>query len=211
MLANIFLHEVLDAWFEREVKPRMKGRCFLIRFADDFVIGCEREDDARRIMAVLPKRFTRFGLTIHPQKTRLVDFRKPARRGEAGIGNGTFEFLGFTHYWTKSRRGYWVIKRVTAKKRLRRAMKAVWQWCRNHRHDPLREQHRKLSRRLRGHYQYYGIRGNYGQLEVLYEWADKAWRYWLSRRSQQSAIPWEKFYRLRTVYPLPQPSIVHRI
>jgi RNA-directed DNA polymerase len=211
MLANIFLHEVLDAWFEREVKPRMKGRCFLIRFADDFVIGCEREDDARRIMAVLPKRFTRFGLTIHPQKTRLVDFRKPARRGEAGIGNGTFEFLGFTHYWTKSRRGYWVIKRVTAKKRLRRAMKAVWQWCRNHRHDPLREQHRKLSRRLRGHYQYYGIRGNYGQLEVLYEWADKAWRYWLSRRSQQSAIPWEKFYRLRTVYPFPQPSIVHRI
>jgi RNA-directed DNA polymerase len=211
MLANIFLHEVLDAWFEREVKPRMKGRCFLIRFADDFVIGCEREADARRIMAVLPKRFTRFGLTIHPQKTRLVDFRKPARRGEAGIGNGTFEFLGFTHYWTKSRRGYWVIKRVTAKKRLRRAMKAVWQWCRNHRHDPLREQHRKLSRRLRGHYQYYGIRGNYGQLEVLYEWADKAWRYWLSRRSQQSAIPWAKFYRLRTVYPLPQPSIVHRI
>jgi RNA-directed DNA polymerase len=211
MLANIFLHEVLDAWFEREVKPRMKGRCFLIRFADDFVIGCEREDDARRIMAVLPKRFTRFGLTIHPQKTRLVDFRKPARRGEAGIGNGTFEFLGFTHYWTKSRRGYWVIKRVTAKKRLRRAMKAVWQWCRNHRHDPLREQHRKLSRRLRGHYQYYGIRGNYGQLEVLYEWADKAWRYWLRRRSQQSAIPWAKFYRLRTVYPLPQPSIVHRI
>jgi RNA-directed DNA polymerase len=211
MLANIFLHEVLDAWFEREVKPRMKGRCFLIRFADDFVIGCEREDDARRIMTVLPKRFTRFGLTIHPQKTRLVNFRKPARRGEAGIGNGTFEFLGFTHYWTKSRRGYWVIKRVTAKKRLRRAMKAVWQWCRNHRHDPLREQHRKLSRRLRGHYQYYGIRGNYGKLEALYEWADKAWRYWLSRRSQQSAIPWEKFYRLRTMYPLPQPSIVHRI
>jgi RNA-directed DNA polymerase len=211
MLANIFLHEVLEAWVEREVKPRMKGRCFLIRFADDFVIGCEREEDARRIMAVLPKRFTRFGLTIHPQKTRLVDFRKPARRGEAGIGNGTLEFLGFTHDWTKSRRGYWVIKRVTAKKRLRRAMKAVWQWCRNHRHDPLREQHRKLSRRLRGHYQSYGIRGNYGQLEVLYEWADKAWRYWLSRRSQQSAIPWEKFYRLRTVYPLPQPSIVHRI
>jgi RNA-directed DNA polymerase len=211
MLANIFLHEVLDAWFEREVKPRMKGRCFLIRFADDFVIGCERENDARRIMAVLPKRFARFGLTIHPQKTRLVAFRKPDRSTESDAGNGTFEFLGFTHYWTKSRRGYWVIKRVTAKKRLRRAMKAVWQWCRNHRHEPLREQHRKLSRRLRGHYQYYGIRGNYGKLEALYEWADKAWRYWLSRRSQQSAIPWVTFYRLRSMYPLPQPSIVHSI
>jgi hypothetical protein len=104
-----------------------------------------------------------------------------------------------------------VIKRVTAKKRLGRALKAVWQWCRNHRHDPLREQHRKLSRRLRGHYQYDGLRGNYGKLDTLYAWAHKAWRYWLSRRSQQSAIPWEKFHRVRTMYPRPQPSIVHRI
>ena len=105
----------------------------------------------------------------------------------------------------------WVIKRTTAKKRLRRAMKAVWQWCRNHRHDPLREQHRQLSRRLQGHDPYSGIRGNYGKLEALYEWADKAWRSWLRRRSQQSAIPWEKFFRLRTIYPLPQPSIVHSL
>jgi group II intron reverse transcriptase/maturase len=211
MLANVVLHYVLDEWFEREVKPRMKGRCFLLRVADDFVIGCEREDDARRIMAVLPKRFARFGLTIHPQKTRLEAFRKPGRTVESGHGNGTFEFLGFTHYWTTSRRGYWVIKRTTAKKRLRRAMKAVWQWCRNHRHDPLREQYRRLSQKLQGHYQYYGIRGNYRKLAVLYQMAETAWRYWLSRRSQQSAIRWEKFCKLLEVYPLPKPSIVHGI
>jgi group II intron reverse transcriptase/maturase len=211
MLANVVLHYVLDEWFEREVKPRMKGRCFLLRFADDFVIGCEREDDARRIMAVLPKRFARFGLTIHPQKTRLVAFRKPGRTAEFGHGNGTFEFLGFTHYWTKSRRGYWVIKRTTAKKRLRRAMKAVWQWCRNHRHEPLREQYRRLSQKLQGHYQYYGIRGNYRKLAVLYQMAETAWRYWLSRRSRQSAIRWEKFCKLQEAYPLPNPRIVHGI
>jgi hypothetical protein len=162
-------------------------------------------------MAVLPKRFARFGLTIHPQKTRLVAFRKPGRTVASGHGNGTFEFLGFTHDWTKSRRGYWVIKRITAQKRLRRAMKAVWQWCRNHRHDPLREQYRQLSQKLRGHYQYYGIRGNYRKLAVLYQMAETAWRYWLSRRGQQSAIRWEKCRKLLKVYPLPKPSIVHGI
>jgi group II intron reverse transcriptase/maturase len=168
-LANVVGHYVLDEWFEREVKPRMKGRCFLLRCADDFVIGCERDDDARRLRAVLPKRFARFGLTIHPQKTRLVACRKPGRTVASGHGNGTFEFLGFTHDWTKSRRGYWVIKRTTAQKRLRRAMQAVWQWGRNHRHDPLREQYRRLSQKLQGHYQYYGIRGNYRKLAVLYQ------------------------------------------
>ena len=137
VLANIFLHHGLDAWFEREVRPRMKGRCFLIRFADDFVIGCEVEADARRIMAVLPKRFARFGLTIHPTKTALVSFRKPAGRQEtAGMGNGPFDFLGFTHYWTKSRQGSWVIKRKTARKRLRRTKQSLWRWCRTNRHAP---------------------------------------------------------------------------
>ena len=140
MLANTFLDHVLDEWFEREVKPRMKGRCVLIRFADDFVIGCEREGDARRILVVLPKRFARFQLTIHPQKTRLVRFQPPRQEDEGERGDGTFDLLGLTHYWAKSRRGYWVIKRRTAKQRLRRAMRAVWQWCRTHRHEPLRDQ-----------------------------------------------------------------------
>jgi hypothetical protein len=211
MLANIFLHEVLDAWYERDVTPRMKGRTFLIRFADDFVIGCEREEDARRIMAVLPKRVARFGLTIHPTKTVLVAFRRPVSHAETDTGNGTCEFLGFTHDWTKSRRGSWVIKRKTASKRLRRTMKALWQWCRDQRHTPLIVQHRILCQKLRGHYQYYGIRGNYPRLQQLYEHAGHAWRYWLSRRSHTSAIPWEKFDRLHVRFPLPAPRILHAI
>jgi group II intron reverse transcriptase/maturase len=211
MLANIFLHEVLDAWYERDVRPRMRGRTFLTRFADDFVIGCEREDDARRIMAALPKRFARFGLTIHPTKTVLVSFRKPDFHAKSATGNGTFEFLGFTHYWTKSRRGYWVIKRKTASKRLRRTMRALWQWCRDQRHAPLQAQYRTLCQKLRGHYQYYGIRGNSPRLERLYEHAEHAWRYWLSRRSHKSAIPWEAFDRLHARFPLPAPRIIHAL
>ena len=211
MLANIFLHHVLDEWCVHEVEPRMTGRCFLLRFADDFIIGCEREDDARRIMAVLPKRCARVGLTMHPTKTGLVSFRKPASHAAADTGNGTFEFLGLTHYWTKSRRGYWVIKRKTAGKRLRRAQKSLWQWCRDQRHTPLQAQYRILCQKLRGHYQYYGIRGNYPRLEQLYEHAVHAWRYWLSRRSHKSAIPWETFDRLHDRFPLPVPSILHAI
>jgi group II intron reverse transcriptase/maturase len=124
LLANIYLHYVLDEWYEKEVKPRLKGRSFLTRFADDFVIGCELESDARRIMEVLPRRFGRYGLTIHPEKTKLVKFGKPPKKEQAGPKNETFDFLGFTHYWAKSRRGYWVIKRKTARKRQRRSIKA---------------------------------------------------------------------------------------
>lgn len=210
MLANIFLHHVLDDWFEREVKPRMKGRVFLIRFADDAVIGCELEEDARRIMAVLPKRFGRFGLTIHPKKTKLVRFRKPRSKGDQGK-NGTFDFLGFTHYWAKSRRGYWVIKRKTATKRLRRAMKGFWQWCRQNRHLPITEQYKMLCQKLRGYYQYYAIRGNYRMLERVFEHVRQAWRYWLSRRSHKSKISWEKYEKLWTTFPLPRPRIIHAI
>jgi group II intron reverse transcriptase/maturase len=211
MLANIFLHHVLDEWFVKKVKPRMKGRCFLIRFADDFVIGCEVEGDARRILEVLPKRFGRFGLTIHSAKTALIRFRKPESGGESGGGNGTFDFLGFTHYWATSRRGAWVIKRRTARKRLRRAKKSLWQWCRGNRHRPLKEQHRVLCHKLRGHFQYYAIRGNSWRLETIFMHAKKAWRYWLSRRSNKSYISWEKFERVLLTYPLPRPRILHGI
>src|SRR6266699_2826594 len=183
VLANVFLHHVLDEWFEREVRPRMQGRCFLIRCADDFVIGCEVAADARKIMDVLPKRFSRFGLRIHPTKTALRAFRKPDACEGSEDGNGTFDFLGLTHYWTRSRRGYWVIKRRTAKKRLRRTKKALWRWCRYNRHTPL-------------HFQYYGIRGNCRLLEEVRSAAEKAWRYGLSRRSSKSAIGGEKFQKL---------------
>jgi len=211
VLANIFLHHVLDEWFECEVRPRMQGRCFLIRYADDFVIGCEVEADARKIMDVLPKRFSRFGLRIHPTKTALRAFRKPEAREGSEDGNGTFDFLGLTHYWTRSRRGFWVIKRRTAGKRLRRTKKSLWRWCRTNRHAPLKYQYQMLCQKLRGHFLYYGIRGNFRLLEEVRRYAEKAWQYWLSRRGSKKAIGWEKFEKLLQTYVLPTPRIVHTI
>jgi group II intron reverse transcriptase/maturase len=211
ILSNIFLHHVLDDWYVKEVKPRLKGRSFLIRFADDFVIGCELEEDARRVMAGLPKRFGRFGLSIHPKKTRLVSFGRPPGDQDGGKGKGTFDFLGFTHYWAKSRQGNWVIKRKTARNRLHRAMQRAWRWCRKHRHEPLREQYRMLCWKIRGHYQYYGIRGNYRMLEKLYWYVVKAWWYWLSRRSHKGKIAWKEQKLYQLVYPLPMPKIAHAI
>jgi RNA-directed DNA polymerase len=211
VLANIFLHHVLDGWFEREVQPRLKGTSFLTRFADDWIIGCELETDAQRLMAVLPKRFARFGLSLHPQKTVLIKFRKPTTHKGSADGNGTFDFLGVTHYWTKSRRGYWVIKRKTARKRLRRTKKSLWRWCRANRHLPLKVQYRKLCQKLRGHFQYYGIRGNYRLLDEVRQHAEEAWRYWLSRRSRKRAISWEKFQKLKAMFGLPTPKIIHQI
>lgn len=210
LLANIYLHEVLDGWFEKEVKPRMKGLCHLIRFADDFVIGCEREEDARRIMAVLPKRFGRYGLTIHPQKTKLVKFGRPKLKDD-GKSNGTFDFLGFTHYWAKSRKGTWIVKRKTAAKRLRRAGKRVWEWCRQNRHTPMLEQCKTLGSKLRGHYQYYGTRGNHASLRVYYQHVQRAWRMWLDRRGGKKRMTYARFEQLTAVYPLPRPRIVHQI
>jgi len=210
LLANIYLHEVLDKWFEQEVKPRMRGRSYLIRFADDFVIGCELESDARRIMEVLPKRFGRYGLTIHPTKTKMVKFSRPKLK-EDGKGNGTFDFLGFTHYWARSRKGNWVVKRKTAAKRLRRAGKRIWKWCREHRHDSIFEQHWKLSLKLKGHYQYYGIRGNYACLKAYCEYVERAWRRWLGSRGGKKRMTYERFFELLEVFRLPKPRIVHNI
>lgn len=210
ILSNIFLHYVLDDWFVKEAKPRMKGRTFIIRYADDFVIGCEYEDDARRLLEVLPKRFARFGLDLHPEKTILVPFCKPKSKGR-GKGDGTFDFLGFTHYWAKSREGYWVIKRKTAKKKFRRTVKALWKWCRENRHEPFNWQYKQLCSKLRGHYQYYGIRGNHRMLVRILHYAARAWRYWLSKRCRKGYIPWEKFVLLSNKFPFPQPRIVHNI
>jgi RNA-directed DNA polymerase len=208
VLANIFLHHVLDEWFEREVRPRLTGRACLLRFAEDFCLGCERAGDARKIMAVLPKRFARFGLPIHAEKTALIAFGKPDARQASAQGNGTFAFLGLTHYWAKSRRGFWVIKRRTARKRLRRTQKALWRGCRANRHAPVKYPYQMLCLKLRGHFRYYGIRGNFRLLEEVRRYAEKAWRYWLSRRSSKSAIGWEKFQRLLQTDVLPTPKIV---
>ena len=210
VLSNIFLHYVLDEWFVEQVWPRMKGKCFIIRWADDFVIGCELELDAKRIMDVLPKRFNEYGLALHPEKTALIDFRRPPSKVK-GKGKGTFDFLGFTFYWSKSRRGYWVIKKKTAGKRLARYVKGLWRWCRANRHEPIKEQYRTLCSKLRGYYQYFGVRSNYKALEVVFDCAVKAWRFWLSRRSHKGGISWKKFERIRDSFPLPKPRIVHNI
>jgi RNA-directed DNA polymerase len=193
VLANIFLHHVLDEWFEREVRPRRKGRAFLSRIADDVCIGCEREGDARQSMAVLPRWFARFGLAIPSQKTALIACGKPDARQASAQRNGTCECLGLTHYWAKSRRGFWVINRRTARKRLRRTQKALWRWCRAHRHAPVRYPYQRLCLKVRGHFRYDGLRGNFRLREDVRRSAEQAWRSWLSRRSSKSAMGWETF------------------
>ena len=147
VLANIFLHQVLDEWFEPEVQPRIQGRCFLMRCADDVVMGCESEAAARRIMDVLPQRCARYGLTMHPTQTTVIAFRKPAARQGSADGSGPCDFLGLTHDWTTSRRGFWVSKRRTASKRLCRTKKSLWRWCRINRHAPLQSQYQQLCQK----------------------------------------------------------------
>jgi RNA-directed DNA polymerase len=214
IIANIYLHEVLDTWFDREVKPRLSGRAALVRYADDAVLFFANEQDALKVMAVLPKRFGKFGLTLHPEKTRLVEFRRPDKR-DPPIGGGpprrpgTFDLLGFTHFWGKSRAGKWTVKRSTAKDRFRRALAQIAAWCRWHRHDDLRVQQLALASKLKGHYGYFGITGNSRALSSFWHEVKGAWRQWLNRRSQNAGVTWERMHRLLERYPLPTPRIVH--
>ena len=209
LLANAYLHEVLDTWFEHTVKPRLKGRAELIRYADDALLVFAEEADARKVLDVLPKRFGKYGLTLHPEKTRLVAFKRPPERKGKGSEQapkpGTFDMLGFTHFWGKSQKGRWVIKRKTAKDRFTRALKVVAQWCRKNRHEPIQKQQQALGRKLRGHDAYYGIIGNVDALWRFRYWVTRAWRKWLSRRSQRAYISWNRFNRLLVRYPLPAP------
>ena len=216
ILSNVYLHYVLDTWFEQEVLGRLKGRGFLVRFADDAVMGFECESDARRVLEVLPKRFARFGLTLHPKKTKLVKFtRPPYRDPPKGRGlsatSGTFDLLGFTHYWGRSLRGNWVVKRKTASDRMSRSLHKINQWCRKHRHQALSDQHRTLRRKLQGHYAYYGITGNYAALSCFWRGVQQSWKKWLSRRSQRAYLDWVRFHRLLERYPLPPPVVVHSV
>ncbi len=212
LLANIYLHYVLDEWWVKDVQSLLKGRCFLIRFADDYVLGFELESDAQRVLAVLPKRMEKYGLTVHPDKTQLVKFSKSARYAPKDRTNGTFDFLGFTHYRSMSRQGYWVIKRRTIRKRLKRALKRIHDWCKFNRHLPLWEQFDKLRRKLLGHYQYYGIRSNMRMLERVYQAVVHQWQKWLSRRSQKGRglRVWSRFEKILARYPLPKPRIAHQ-
>jgi group II intron reverse transcriptase/maturase len=213
--ANIYLHYVLDEWFLGEVRPRMKGQCYLIRYADDLVMGFAHEEDARAVLAVLPKRFGKYGLTLHPDKTRLVRFHRPRRSsrqdGSDDSGPGTFDLLGFTHHWGRSRRGKWVVKRKTSSSRFGRAMKAIADWCRCHRHLPVAEQHQILRQKLRGHYAYYGITGNASALGSFQMHVTRTWRKWLGRRKRAGAYQWVRFNRLLERYPLPPAKVVHSV
>jgi group II intron reverse transcriptase/maturase len=214
LLANIVLHYVLDEWFEEEVRPRLRGEAFLIRYADDFLIGASREDDARRIMDVLPKRMSKYGLTVHPEKTRLVRFQPPGdddsepTEREASVPR-SFDFLGFTHYWGRSQRGVWVVKRKTAKSRLQRAIHSLSAWCSENLHRPIAEQHQVLKQKLQGHYGYYGIIGNFASLQEFLGKARKIWKRWLSRRHRGGPLSWSDFERLEERYGLPKARVVH--
>ncbi len=214
LLSNIYLHEVLDSWFVQEVQPRLRGRARIIRFADDFLLVFESQHDAERVLEVLPKRLGRFGLELHPEKTRLIHFHRPRKGGPRGskrTRSEVFQFLGFTHYWGRSRRGRWVVKRRTASDRLSRSLRKVADWCRRHRHRPVREQHRQLARKVVGHYAYYGITGNGDCLGHFRYEVSRIWRKWLDRRTRPGTMPWKRFHQLLERYPLPAVKIYHSI
>jgi len=212
MFGNVYLHYVLDLWFECEIKPRLQGHARLIRYADDFVMGFERRGDAERVLAVLHKRMAKYGLTLHPGKTRLIPFERP-RKGKAGASDsGTFDFLGFTMYWCRTRRGGWRLGMKTRKARIQRTLVSLSEWCRRHRHLPLKDQHAALSRRLRGHFRYFGVNGNMPSLQQVQYQATRTWLKWLRRRSQRGGrMTWDRFGALLHAHPLPAPRICVQI
>jgi RNA-directed DNA polymerase len=214
LLSNVYLHYVVDVWFEEVVKPCLRGRAFLVRYADDLVMGFACEEDAKRVLEVLPKRFAKYGLTIHPEKTQLVRFAPPTQKsggdkGPKGPHPETFDFLGFTHFWGRSRKGTWIVKRQTSSSRFRRAIRTIAEWCRVHRHRPMGEQQTKLSQKLRGHYGYFGITGNSRALKYFADGVRRVWRKWLSRRSWASRLSWDRFDQLVERYALPPPVAIH--
>ena len=212
LLANVYLHYVLDVWFEQEVKPRLQGSAFLVRYADDFVMGFTCERDARRVLEVLPKRFGKYGLTIHPDKTRLVPFVRPSRRpsppgSEAAQPPGTFDFLGLTHYWSQSRKGNWVVKRKTAGIRVRRFLGKIAAWCRRNRHEPIGVQYHGIWPKLKGHFQYFGLLDNLRNLWCARYRVICLWKKWLSRRHRSGCFTWAQLNETLKYLRLPTPRI----
>lgn len=206
LLANIYLHHVLDLWFEKQVKPRLAARAKLVRYCDDFVMLFEQQRDAERVMDVLPKRMGRYNLKLHPEKTRLLRFEKP--RGQHPEGKrSTVDFLGFTVYWRRSRRGLWQMRYKTRRKSLRRSLHKTDEWCRRSRILRVKEQHAGLVKRVLGHYNYFGVNGNMASLQQFYIRVKQQWRKWLDRRSQRGRMTWERYYGLLKSYPIPEPRI----
>jgi RNA-directed DNA polymerase len=214
MLANLYLHDVLDTWMAEVVPPYLKGKAFLVRYADDLIIGCTRKEDADMLLKVLAKRLGKFGLALHPEKTRLVRFGRPVGRdgnSQDGKPPETFDFLGFTHYWGRSKKGSWWVMRKTAKGRLARAITRIGEWCEKHRQLPLREQHKTLCAKVRGHNAYYGITGNYRSLSLFLREVARRWRFWLNRRGNDVSFTFEKLDKLLKWLPLPRPVVVHSV
>ena len=222
LLANIYLHYVLDEWFEKQVKPLMRGKCRLIRYADDFVIIFQLKYDAERVLAAISKRFEKYGLMVHPDKTKLIDFRSPnhSERSREGQLNNckrdkkrpeTFELLGFTHYWGKTRNGKWAVQRKTMKSRLARSLRKIEQWCRRNRHKPIREQWKGLCTKVQGHYAYYGITGNACALGDFYRQVCRIWGRWLLRRNHRRQTIWTMIQHILSRFPLPTPKVVKSV
>ena len=210
LLANIYLHYVLDEWFAQEVKPRLRGEAHEVRFADDFILCFQYKEDAERVLEVLRKRFVKYGLTLHPEKTRLLEFGKTAVGKAERLGGKppeTFDFLGFTHIARRNRRGYFTIHVRTMRKRLKRSLKAVADWCKEHRHNTLDEQRKTLNKKLQGHYEYYGRPSNYRSLWKFYRAVRRIWKESLNRRTRGKTVTWEKFERIEARYPLALPRI----
>ena len=228
MLSNIYLHEALDKWFVEVAQPRLRGRSMIVRFADDVILGFENKAEADKVLLALTRRFEKYGLALHPEKTRLVYFGKPMKSklkldGDANDSEvseedrgrpkrGSFDFLGFTHYWGKSLKGYWVGKRKTSSKKLREKLKKMNDWYREHFHAPIGYQYEKLCQKLKGHYAYYGITGNMRGMQRYRYRVGRLWKKWLCRRSWKNGLNWEKFNEfLAHQCPLPPVRVVHSI
>ena len=210
LLSNVYLHTVLDDWYVRDIQPRLKGKSFLVRYADDFVMGFSDPGDAQTMLEALEKRFADYGLQIHPDKTKLIKFNRPRKYpNDNDPRPETFDFLGFTHYWGKSRQGHNVVKRKTSAKRFRRSLKAIKGWGWKNRHKPLKQQQEQINLKLRGHYAYYGITDNYRSLSELHHQVKHLWRKWLGRRNRDGPMNWQAFGQLLINYPLEPPRIVH--
>ena len=208
LLANLYLHEVLDDWFAKEVQPRLKSNSGMVRYADDAVLYFERKEDAERVMEVLHKRLGKFGLQLHPKKTRLIDFTRSRTKDR---NKSVFNFLGFTFYWGKSRRGKPVIKLKTESKRKNAKKTALTKWIKENRHLPRTEQYRILSAKLRGLYQYYGVSDNISVLLALRRHVKITWRKWLNRTGRKKPMNWKKFNFYLEAHPLPMPKVYHRL
>lgn len=205
----MYLHYVLDEWFEQEVTPRLKGESHLMRFADDFIVCFELESDAVRYQAVLPKRLDRYSLAVAEEKTKLLRFGRFARRDNQRLGEGapgTFDFLGFTHYCGQSRAGKFKLKRKTSGKKLRVKLTEMRLWFHHQLSTPVGEMWQVLNAKLRGHYQYYGINDNWPLLMAYRSKVRRLAKRHLSRRSQNSYVNWTAFNRFTELHPLVNPK-----